>query len=289
MTTTRRIQCKWEGHAITLQVDEDGSGSSLVLLPALSSISTRAEMRPLLELLARAFHVTAVDWPGFGDLPRPRANWTPDTLSTFLNWFLNEISPRTHAVIAAGHAATYALYQAVNRPNTIGRLVLIAPTWRGPLPTMMGAYRPWFARARKTVDLPIIGQLLYRLNVSRFVVAKMAREHVYSDPNWLSGDSLRSKLAVTRCQGARHASVRFVTGGFDLVASREAFLDLVRRANIPTLVIFGDETPPKSRAEMEALAQLTSVTIRRLPRGKLAIHEEFPDLVASSIESFLAS
>ena len=29
---------------------------------------------------------------------------------------------------------------------------------------------------------------------------------------------------------------------------------------------------------MEALAQLTSVTIRRLPRGKLAIHEEFPDL-----------
>jgi pimeloyl-ACP methyl ester carboxylesterase len=82
--------------------------------------------------------------------------------------------------------------------------------------------------------------------------------------------------------------VRFVTGGFDFVASRKAFLDLVRRANKPTLVIFGDETPPKSRAGMEALAQLTSVTIRRLPRGKLAIHEEFPDLVASSIESFLA-
>lgn len=43
---------------------------------------------------------------------------------------------------------------------------------------MIGAYRPWFARARKTVDLPIIGQFLYRLNVSRFVVVKMAREHV---------------------------------------------------------------------------------------------------------------
>lgn len=179
-------------------MDEGGSGPSLVLLPAPSSISTRAEMRPLLQLLARTFHVTAVDWPGFGDLPRLRANWTPETLSAFLNWFLNEISLGTHAVIAAGHAATYALYQAANQPNTIGRLVLIAPTWRGPLPTMIGAYRPWFDRARKTVDLPIIGQLLYRLNVSRFVVVKMAREHVYSDPNWLSGDRLRSKLAVTR-------------------------------------------------------------------------------------------
>lgn len=289
MTTTRRIQCRWEGKAITLQVDEGGSGPSLVLLPALSSISTRAEMRRLLDLLGRAFRVTAIDWPGFGDLPRPRANWTPDILSAFLNWLLNEISPTTHAVIAAGHSAAYALYQAVHRPNTIGRLVLIAPTWRGPLPTMIGAYRPWFARARKIVDLPIIGQFLYRLNVNRFVVVRMAREHVYSDPNWLSGDSLRSKLAVTRGQGARHASVRFVTGGLDFVASREAFLDLVRRANKPTLVIFGDETPPKSRAEMEALAQLTSVTISRLPRGKLAIHEEFPHLVASSIKSFLAS
>lgn len=220
---TRKIRCKWEGVQVTLGVDEAGNGRSIVLLPALSSISTRAEMRPLFDRLALRFRVSTVDWPGFGDLARPRANWSPDLLSAFLNWFLNEIVPPPHAVVAAGHAATYALYQAVYQPGTIERLVLISPTWRGPFPTMMAGQRPWFGRIRNAVDNAAIGPLLYRLNVSQPIIKKMARQHVYSDPHWLAGDRLRAKLAVTAAAGARHASVRFVTGGLDRVDSRAGF------------------------------------------------------------------
>jgi pimeloyl-ACP methyl ester carboxylesterase len=285
---TRTIRCKSDGAEVTLGMDEAGSGRSVVLLPALSSISTRAEMRPLFDLLVPEFRVSTVDWPGFGDLARPRADWSPDVLSAFLNWFLREIVPPPHTVVAAGHAATYALYQAVHQPGTIERLVLIAPTWRGPLPTMMGDQRPWFARIRDAVDLTGLGPILYRLNVSRFVVARMAREHVYSDPDWLGGDRLAAKLAVTRAPGARHGSVRFVSGGLDRVESRAAFLDLGRRANVPILVVYGDQTPPKSRAEMAALTELPNVGIQWLANGKLAIHEEFPEAVARSIEPFLS-
>jgi pimeloyl-ACP methyl ester carboxylesterase len=167
----------------------------VILLPALSSISTRAEMYPLLDRLAADFRVITVDWPGFGNLPRSRADWSPDALSAFLNWFLGEISPGSRMIVAAGHAATYALYHAIGRPDAIERLVLIPPAWRGPLPSMTGGHRPWFARVRMVIDLPLIGQLLYRMNVSRFIVTRMAREHVYSDPGWLSGDRLFAKLA----------------------------------------------------------------------------------------------
>jgi pimeloyl-ACP methyl ester carboxylesterase len=284
----RTIRYKLEGTEVTLGLDEAGSGRSIVLLPALSSISTRAEMRPLLDRLAPEFRVSTVDWPGFGDLGRPRADWSPEILSAFLNWFLSEIVPPPHTVVAAGHAATYALYQAVYQPGTIERLVLIAPTWRGPLPTMMGGQRPWFARIRDAVDLPGLGPILYRLNVSRPIIKKMAREHVYSDPDWLRGDRLAAKLAVTRGSGARHASARFVSGGLDRVESRAAFLELARRANVPILVVYGDQTPPKSRAEMVALAELPNVQIQRLAKGKLAIHEEFPEAVASAIKPFLS-
>ena len=268
-------------------MDEAGSGRSIVLFPAPSSISTRAEMRPLFDRLAPVFRVTTVDWPGFGDLARPRADWSPETMSAFLNWFLSEIAPPPHAVIAAGHAATYALYQAANRPGTIDRLVLIAPTWRGPLPTMLGGQRTWFARVRQAVDLPGLGPMLYRLNVSRPIIAKMAKEHVYSNPDWLDGDRLTEKLAVTRGPGARHASVRFVSGGLDRVESRAAFLDLARRSNVPILLIYGDQAPPRSRAEMEALAELPQVQVKRLAKGKLSIHEEFPEAVTSAIMPFL--
>ncbi len=284
----KTLRGRWGGSEFALGMDEAGRGAALVLLPALSSISTRAEMRPLLERLAPRFRVASVDWPGFGDLARPRADWTPQVLSTFLDGFLAELASGPPTVVAAGHAGTYALHQAVHRPGSIERLVLIAPTWRGPLPTMLGGRRPWFARIRAAVDNALVGPLLYALNVNRPIVRKMAREHVYSDGRWLAGDRLQRKLAVTGAAGARHASVRFVTGALDRVTSRADFLDLARRANVPILVVYGDQTPPKSRAEMDALAGLPGVETVRLPRGRLCVHEEFPEDVGNAISTFLS-
>jgi pimeloyl-ACP methyl ester carboxylesterase len=190
-------------------------------------------------------------------------------------------------MIAAGHAATYVLHQAVRRPGTTGRLVLIAPTWRGPLPTVLNGQRSWFARIRGVLDRPVVGPLFYRMNVSRFVILKMTRGHVYEDSEWLNGQRLPAKLALTRTQGARYGSVRFVTGGLDRVESRASFLDLARRANVPILVLYGNETPRKSRAEIEALAEIPGIRTQLLPRGKLAVHEEFPDSVADAALAFL--
>ena len=47
----RTIHWKWRNSEITLGMDEAGKGPSVVLLPALSSISTREEMLPLLDRL----------------------------------------------------------------------------------------------------------------------------------------------------------------------------------------------------------------------------------------------
>jgi hypothetical protein len=47
-----------------------------------------------------------------------------------------------------------------------------------------------------------------------------------------------------------------------------------------------DEMPTRWRAEIEFMAALPNVQIERLPRGKLSLHEEFPD-EASVIRSFL--
>jgi hypothetical protein len=136
--------------------------------------------------------------------------------------------------------------------------------------------------------LPVIGSLLYGLNVNRFVIRYMAAGHVYSDPSWLHGERLREKLAVTRPPGARFSSVRFVTGKLDLLGRRAEFLDLARRSNIPMLMIYGTQTPSRSRAEMEALTIVPGLQSVCLPQGKLSIHEEFHHLVADRIETFLA-
>jgi pimeloyl-ACP methyl ester carboxylesterase len=63
---------------------------------------------------------------------------------------------------------------------------------------------------------------------------------------------------------------------------------LARRAAVPILLLYGAETPPRSRAEMEALAAVPGIQTARLPQGKLAVHEEFPDATFNAIAPFLA-
>ncbi|KQT83944.1 alpha/beta fold hydrolase [Aurantimonas sp. Leaf443] len=285
----RSIEVTVAGSRQTVDCDESGSGETLVLLPALSTISTRREMAPLAERLSQRFRTLAYDWPGFGDAPKRRADWAPADLCAFLEQALAALPAPPKAIVAAGHAATYALRQAAEHPGSVERLVLVAPTWRGPFPTMLKDRRPpWLARLRAAVDAPLAGQALYRLNVSGPMIAKMTREHVFEDEAFLSGARMAEKRAVTAAKGARHASVRFVTGALDPVTSREAFLDLARRAGVPILVVLGEGSPAKSRAEMEALAALPGVATLRLAKGRLSLHEEFPDAVAAAIAPFLA-
>jgi pimeloyl-ACP methyl ester carboxylesterase len=281
------IDWSWQGTAVRLGVSRLGTGPTVLMLPALSSISTRGEMRPLQERLAAAFSTVAIDWPGFGDAPRPAARWHPEAYRTFLTDVLEQTVEHPFATVAAGHAAGYCLAAARARPGTTGRLCLIAPTWRGPLPTVMGNRHKTFGRIARAGDLPVIGDLLYRLNVNPFMVRMMALGHVYRDPGALPERLLAEKLAVTRAAGARHASIRFVVGELDPMTSREQFLDTARQVTDPILLVYGADTPPKSKAEMAALAALPKVCTALLPAGKLAIHEEYADEVAEALRGFL--
>jgi pimeloyl-ACP methyl ester carboxylesterase len=244
-------------------------------------------MRPLQERLAREYSTFSIDWPGFGDEARPQIDWAPEAYAAFVSFLLASVVRQAHAIIAAGHAAGYVLKHAAGAPQVATRLVLIAPTWRGPLPTMIGEHRPVFDRLCRVVDLPVLGPLIYRLNVNSFVVRRMSAGHVYTDPAYLRGERLHEKLAVVRANGARFASVRFVSGRLDPLASREEFLECARNVITPILVIYGSDTPQKSPKEIEALAAIPSIRSVRLPRGKLSVHEEFADVTAEAITPFL--
>ena len=105
-----------------------------------------------------------VDWPGFGDSMRGRLGFGPRLYHHFLADFTAAVVPRGAAVVAAGHAASYALALVRDRPGVWSHTVLLAPTWRGPLPTAMGEHPRAYTWARSVVGAPVIGEALYRLN-----------------------------------------------------------------------------------------------------------------------------
>ncbi|AFZ56258.1 alpha/beta hydrolase [Anabaena cylindrica FACHB-243] len=275
----------WENQQLRVIYETIGQGSPLLLLPAFSSVSTRGEVGELAQLLASHFKVTAIDWPGFGESDRLNLDYNPAIYQQFLANFVKYVFAQGISVVAAGHSAGYVLQLAVTQPDTFTRIVLVAPTWRGPLPTM-GANANIAAMVRGLVRSPIIGQALYKLNTTPSFLSWMYSRHVFTDTAKLTPDFITEKWQSTQQPNARFASAAFVTGNIDTIYSQTEFLSLVQSLSAPLMAVIGESSPPKSRQEMDALAALPGVSSIVIP-GSLGLHEEYPAAVFEAILPFL--
>lgn len=271
---------QWQNHTLNIATETLGCGPSVLLLPAFSTVSTRAELATLAQALAPHFQVTLLDWPGFGDSDRPALSYQPEFYRQFLKAFVKDTFPQEVAVVAAGHGAGYALDL-----QSGSRMVLIAPTWRGPL-AVMGAPMAMRRGIRQLVSAPVIGSALYGLNTRPGFLKWMYRRHVFVDETQLTPEFMAQKYQNTQQPGARYAPAAFVTGGLDPVNEREKFLASLARQTGPVMVIVAEQAPPGSKAEMEAMAKLPNVQAAYSP-GSLGMAEEFGDAIASTILPFL--
>jgi pimeloyl-ACP methyl ester carboxylesterase len=277
----------WENQPLRVVYETKGEGTSLLLLPAFSSVSTRAEVAELAKLLADHFQVTALDWPGFGESSRLSLDYNPAIYEQFLEYFVQSIFNTPIIAVSAGHATGYILKLAVKQPETFSKIVLLAPTWRGPLPTM-GANANIAAVVRGIVRSPILGQALYQLNTTPSFLSWMYSRHVFTDTTKLTPDFIQEKWQTTQQPNARFASAAFVTGNIDTIHSPSEFLSLVQSLNVPVMTIIGASSPPKSRREMDALAALPGMNSVIIP-GSLGLHEEYPAVVFEAILPFLTN
>ncbi len=286
-SAVQRFAWAWQGRPVEAAYEAVGDGPPVLLLPAFSTVSSREEMRPLADRLAASgLGCTLLDWPGFGSSTRGRLGYGPAFYRQFLAAFVDAKLPMGAGVVAAGHAAGYALMLGHARPGCWRRMVLLAPTWRGPLPTAMGLRPRSYAAARALVRAPLVGEAIYRLNTHQRVLGMMYRRHVYAEAGSVTPGFVAAKQALARQSGARFASVAFVTGALDPVADRAAFAALLSPPPAPTLVLCGEATPPKSKAEMAAIPSRSDVDVRWVP-GSLGLHEEQAAAVGAAVAVFL--
>jgi len=261
-----------------------GQGNPILLLPAFSTVSSRTEMKGIANLLATNYQVTVLDWLGFGESQCPPVDYSPALFQQLLEDFIKSIFNSPIILIAVGHASGYALKFAQDNPD-ISQLILIAPTWQGPL-RVMGLPDAIRNGVKNLVRSPVIGQGLYYLNTTPSFLRFMYKRHVYVDESKLTPEFIAQKHQITSKSGARYAPAAFVTGAIDPVTNREEFLQLLESVSMPVAIVMAENAPPKSKAEMEAMAELDKVQTIRL-RGTLGISEEYPEAVTEAIQNFL--
>ncbi|WP_107667619.1 alpha/beta fold hydrolase [Cyanothece sp. BG0011] len=283
--TINQYTWHWQNEQFQVTYETLGQGNPILLLPAFSTVSSRTEMAGIAQLLAQQYQVYLLDWLGFGDSQRPALDYNPQLYHQLLKDFVNATFQQPVIIIAAGHTVGYALELAKIAPETVSKLILIAPTWRGPL-RVMGVPQSIRNSIKNLVRTPIIGQFLYYLNTTPGFLKFMYRRHVYTDSTKLTDEFISNKRNITQQKGARFAPVAFVTGTLDPIETREDFLSLIESLSQPILTIIAEQSPPYSKQEMEAINTIDQVKTVSLP-GTLGISEEFSELVTENIKNFL--
>ena len=262
-----------------------GQGNPILLLPAFSTVSSRTEMKGIANILATEYRVTVLDWLGFGESQCPPVDYNPALFQQLLGDFVKSVFNSPIILIAAGHTSGYALKFVQDNPDIVSQLILIAPTWQGPL-RVMGLPDGVRNGVKNLVRSPVIGQGLYYLNTTPSFLRFMYKRHVYVDETKLTPEFIAQKHQITSKDGARYAPAAFVTGAIDPVTNREEFLQLLESVSIPVLIILAENAPPKSKGEMSAMTELEQVQTVRL-RGTLGIYEEYPEVVTEAIQNFI--
>lgn len=277
-----------EGQSLNVAFDVAGAGPPILLLPGMGPASTRAEMWPVARQLQDRFEIFSVDLPGFGASPQPSIRWQPEHYRAFLTDFCAHQFDVPVGVVAVGHTSTYVLQVARDRPETWSRIVMIGPTWRGPQSTSRHLPSSLYPMLRRFVELPLVGEALYRLSVVPTELERLFRTRLYGSMANITPRLITEKRRVAHQKNARFAVGAFLTGALDAILDPADYTQLIADQLVPILAVCGHETPASCWQDIAFLLQRPEVTLSRIP-GALAPHEEHPAPVSRLLSDFFSN
>ncbi|MBK5266664.1 MAG: alpha/beta hydrolase [Acidimicrobiia bacterium] len=245
--------------------DSGGSGPLVVMLPGAGDV--RDEYRFVApDLVAGGARVVTMDLRGHGD---SSANWPgygmADTAADLVA-LINHLGAGPATVVATSFSPAAALWAAADRPNLVGRLVLIsahleaAPAWQNiPLGLMLRG--------------PFAGKLW---------AGQFRKWHPAAPPADL--DEQATALAKMMGDPQRRKAVRET-----LTAHRNGLPERIARVDVPTLVVMGgaDSHFKDPAAVGASIATETGGKLHVVPDAGHYPHVEFPGQVVAAIADFL--
>ncbi len=199
--------------------------------------------RPALEVIGRKHRVLAVDLPGFGRSDKPDAPYTLEYMANFIRDFLDMIGVPRVTLVAHSFGGAVALRFALDFPERLERLVLVAPAAlshrASPLLLLM--------------TLPGVGELLSFPN--RAGTAMLFRHATYKRHS-VSDAIIDESYELAKLPGAQRCFLIILRATGHLLGQRQGFLGpiLSRLSEIaaPTLVLWGRQDRIVPEASMAA-------------------------------------
>jgi len=219
--------------------DIGGSASWNATIPALLKAGTR---------------VLAVDMKGFGHSARDTApTYSLRVHADLVARLLNEVGVEGATLVGHGWGSMVALQLAVDQPQFVSRLVLLAPVEDA------ARVAPW----RRLSRLPYVGRVAAWAGGTGGPLWRTFQRRGFCDPSLASASYLRTMRAPGRIVGSMDALIAMARSPQD-----SDLPEALSRVTMPVLVVAGEADRVAAPGEADRLAQeLPNATLVVLPQA----------------------
>jgi pimeloyl-ACP methyl ester carboxylesterase len=263
--------------------DAPFGATPLVLLHSINAAASAIEMRPLFDRYLGRRPIYALDLPGFGHSERSPRRYTPELYAAAIVEFLAGAVGDAADVVALSLTAEFAAMAALERPELIGRLVLLAPTgFEQRANALRRAHATGLSgRIRGALSLPGVAQPLYDLLVSRASIRFfLSLQFAHELPDV---DLIRYAWTTAHQPGARYAPLAFLGGELFTPDIRER---VYRQLSQPVLVLHDRSANTSFDALPDLVRERESWEAVRVGPAKDLLHWERPAEVVREMDEF---
>jgi pimeloyl-ACP methyl ester carboxylesterase len=250
---------------------EDGSGPDLVLLHGM--FGDYLDWAPVLGLLARKFHVVALDLPGFGESGKPDVAYTGEFFVDKLDEFFAAAGLKEIILGGNSFGGQIAMLYALRHPEKVSQLVLVDSGGFREVPEAERAMARTILSRENLLGMPAA---MIPLIFSKVFVKESAEKERYL-----------AKQAAKLKTVDYPEYVRAVVGSIELSMATNLLAELPK-IKCPVLLLSGkeDSVVPPEQAE-EAARRLPQATLQTMEgcghMPQLEEPEEFARRVAEHI------
>jgi len=258
-----------------------GSGTDTLILLHGFAASTFTWHR-VMTSLSRSYTVIAYDRTGFGYTSRPMpGEWSGDSPYSQkaqmeqLIALMDALNIDTAALVGSSAGGITAALTAVNHPERIKALILVAPAIFG------GGPPGWLSLLMGTPQMKRLGPLLLRKYYTNFF--EYARKRAWHDSSQLTPALLEGYRKPLKAHNWDRALWEFAFA-YEALPLEEQLDDL----EMPVLVIMGDDdrivAPEASRHSADVIPHAELLVI---PHAGHLPHEETPEAFLKAVHAFL--
>ena len=223
--------------------------------------------RAVFDPLAERHRVVAIDLPGLGASAKPDVSYSLPAMTERLSRFVDRWTSGPLVVVGQSMGGELAASLALDRPDRVKLLVLIAPA--GYRVGLSGILDPMTQAKAKTLG--------------RYLALRSFITPIH-DPSWLAEPDSAAGYDQTGDPEYARAAAR-VLEEFDFTALRNRFHEIRQ----PTLLVWGGNDPVIPFAVGDTLSRLIPcVHFLPLRTAFHRPHAEVPDTVLSAMQTFLS-